>query len=121
MNHASRQRIRVLALRVRLERIAAEAFDRICNPETRGEQGNIRARLTFVLAGVPQEDFAAAHHTVQLARHVYAKTSQVMHGHLGLIDLPDVLVEEWRKVVDDLQALTDRAQRSADRVAVANE
>ena len=105
MNHSTQQRIRVLKLRVRLEVLAARTFDRVCQPAIRGQQNKIRDRLIFALSGVSATEFPAAYSTVQLARHVYTKTSEVMHGRLGLVDLPDGLVSEWEEVVDRLEAL----------------
>jgi hypothetical protein len=60
---------------------------------------------------VPEADFPRARQVVQRARHVYRQTSGVMHGHLGLIDLPDAVVDEWEQIVVELQAIASRAAR----------
>ncbi|GLY19978.1 hypothetical protein Kisp01_69920 [Kineosporia sp. NBRC 101677] len=109
MNHATQQRVRVLTLRIALERVAASSYDRVCRPQTREQQNRISSRLLFVLAGIPEQEFLAARQIVQRARHVYKQTSEVMHGHLGLIDLPDAVVDEWEQIVQDLRSLAQRS------------
>jgi hypothetical protein len=117
VNHATQQRIRVLRLRIRLERIAADAFDRVCDPAVKGQQDRVRHRLIFLLGDVSPEELASAHRTIRLARHVYQKTSEVMHGRYGANDLSDALVTEWEEVVDHVEALS-LGRRLVDRFPI---
>jgi hypothetical protein len=106
VNQATRQRIRVLRLRIRLERVAADAFDRVCDPVLRGQQDRVRSRLLFLLSDVPPDELSSGYRTIRLARHVYRKTSEVMHGRYGALDLSDALVTEWEEVVDNVESLS---------------
>jgi hypothetical protein len=105
VNEATRRRIRVLRLRIRLERVATDAFDRVCAPSGESRTDRVRHRLVFLLDGVPPGELGAAHRTIRLARHVYGKTSEVIHGRYGALDLSDALLAEWEAVVDALEAL----------------
>jgi hypothetical protein len=106
VNHATRQRIRVLRLRIRLERVAADAFDRVCDPVLKGQQDRVRSRLLFLLSDVAPDELPSGYRTIRLARHVYRKTSEVMHGRYGALDLSDALVTEWEEVVDRVESLS---------------
>ncbi len=101
---ATARRARVLDLRIRLERAAAAAFDEVCQPTEEGRQSNVAARLLY-LVDTDRSDAAATHRLVHLGAHVYKRTSDVLHGRVSSLDLPDVLIDEWHEVVVGLEAV----------------
>ncbi|WHT17466.1 hypothetical protein N8J89_30680 [Crossiella sp. CA-258035] len=102
---ATQRRVEALELRIRLERVAVTAFDHVCQPGTPGRNSVIGKRLAFVLGCVPEARRIEAVGLVRLGRHVYAKTSDVLHGRASAVNLPQVVVDEWRAVVERLEAL----------------
>jgi len=101
---ATARRARVLDLRIRLERAAAAAFDGVCKPEVKQRQTDVRTRLLY-LVDPGRSDAAATHRLVHLGAHVYKLTSDVLHGRVSSLDLPDVLIDEWHEVVVGLEAV----------------
>jgi hypothetical protein len=97
-------------LRIRLELLGAGAFDRACQPTQPGEQSRTRARLLCLLHGVPDADLERKYRLIHHGAHVYERTSDVLHGRLVMINLPPAVVDEWRAVVEDLEALGETAQ-----------
>jgi hypothetical protein len=103
---ATLRRIEVLDLRRRMEKVAAFSFDETCNPQIHGEQGRIRERLAFILAIASSEvELVEIYGLLSLARHVYKRSSDVLHGRTNMINLPQVLVDEWRKIIEDVEKL----------------
>lgn len=105
LTSSSQIRVEVLELRIRLELLAAAAFDNACRPATTGRQSNVARRLLFLLDGVPHDRADEAYRLVKLGAHVMKETSNILHGRSGMIDLPRVIVDEWREVVEQLEAL----------------
>lgn len=101
---ATDRRVRVLDLRIRLERAAASAFDEVCQPTETQRQSHVAARLLY-LVDTGRSDATATHRLVHLAAHVYKRTSDVLHGRVSSLDLPDVLIDEWHEVVVGLEAV----------------
>lgn len=106
---AAARRLEVMALRVRLEHLAMRAYDTVCQPPTSGGQGNTKNRLLFVLALAPEKERPAVHRLVHLGRHVYKRSSDVLHGRVAGLDVPDIVIAEWRDVVDALEAVEQPA------------
>jgi hypothetical protein len=98
-------RHRVLDLRIRLERVAARAFDAVCAPESPGRQTDIAVRLTFTVAFVPDEDRLRVRRQARLGAHVYSATSDVLHGRHRAPTLNSALLSEWRAVVEALESV----------------
>jgi hypothetical protein len=96
-------------IRIRLERLSTNAFDRACQPVERGWQSRTKHRLLCLLHGVPSAELARTHRLIHLGAHVYDRTSDVLHGRLGMLNLPPVVVDEWRDVVERLEALGELA------------
>jgi hypothetical protein len=118
----TRRRVEVLELRIRLERLAAACFDEACNPSDRGVQAKIDKRLGFLLHHVSEDQFSRAYGLIRLGRHVYARSSDVMHGRTSMVNVPQVVVDEWRQIVGGLEGLLDECrQQQAERVAEAKE
>lgn len=100
---ATSRRIRVLDLRIRLERVGAKAFDDVCQPAQTGRQSATAKRLIFLVGLVDAARQPDIHRLAKLGGHVYRRTSDVLHGRLNALDLTDVMIDEWRTVVDDLE------------------
>ena len=113
---ATLRRIQVLELRQRLEHAVAQMFDDACKPDEVGKQNKISQRLTYMLAisSSPDESMEI-YSLVRLARHVYAKSSDVMHGRVNMINVPQVVIDEWAGVVGQLEQLFLEGQSRPDR------
>lgn len=107
----SQIRIEVMDLRIRLERLAAAAFDEACRPVIRGRQSRAKHRLLCLLNQLPDDKRAEAHRLIRLGAHVIEESANVLHGRSGLIDLPHVVVDEWRSIVEQLEALAPPPQQ----------
>lgn len=102
----TQRRIRVLELRLRIERIAYDAHAAVCRPEkvaTRPHQAD--AHLSYVLGLVSPDRYMEVHGLIRLARHVYRKSSDILHGRSGLLNAAPVILEEWVAVVEKLESL----------------
>lgn len=99
----------VMELRIRLERLAASAFDRACKPERRGRQERFHSRITFLLHGVPADRSTDAYRLLGLGKHVYSAACDVLHGRAAATSLPPVVIAEWRAIVDRLEQLHNDA------------
>jgi hypothetical protein len=103
LSPATEVRIQVLELRIRIERLGAAVFDRVCEPAEGGRQNRTRDRLLFLLGGCPIEDWQATYRATRLGAWVYRRTSDVLHGRVGGLNIPQVVLDEWRVVVDGLE------------------
>jgi hypothetical protein len=106
MTAATRRRLEVLDLRIRIERLGASAFDEACSPPQKGRQKDVAKRLLYLIVRVEPEKQPDVYRQVRLGRHVYRRTSDVLHGRVNAMDLSDVLIDEWRAVVNDLERVT---------------
>jgi hypothetical protein len=106
------RRLEVMRLRIRLEQAAAAAFDVACGaPSDRmGRQLRVDQRLLFLLASLDPDGQAEAHRTVRLARHVYQRTSDVLHGRLEGLSVPAAVLAEWSAVVDRVEELRPKEE-----------
>ena len=102
---ATSRRLEVLDLRIRLEHAAVEAYVRVCNPPQRPRASGVRVLLLFLVGLVDPAEQPRVHRLAGLGHHVYRRTSDVLHGRLNALDLTDVVVEEWRTIVTDLEAV----------------
>lgn len=98
------ERHHVLDLRIRLERVAARAFDAACAPEQPRRQTDIAVRLIFAVAFLPDDDRWRVRRQARLGAHVYSATSDVLHGRHRAPTLNSALLSEWRAVVEALEA-----------------
>lgn len=112
LDPATYTRLEVMALRVRLERLAARCFDGACDvPEVdKGDHASAKAKLVFVLADLSYTEQDDAYRAVRLARHVYARGSDVLHGRVDGLAVPPVIVQEWRDVVEHLESIAERGE-----------
>jgi hypothetical protein len=105
---ATSRRLEVLDLRIRLEQTAVEAYVRVCSPDRRPRASGVRVLLQFLVGLVSPTEQPRVHRLAGLGNHVYRRTSDVLHGRLNAQDLTDVVVEEWRTIVADLEAVLGR-------------
>jgi hypothetical protein len=104
---ATDARIQVMDLRIRIERLAAAAFDRACQPAIRGRQTRPLHRLPFVLAGLPEEEWISTYRLIRLGKHVYRRTSDLLHSRVGTVNLSQIVIDEWRTVVERLERVIE--------------
>lgn len=113
-NAATVRRQQVIDLRIRLERVAAGAFDAVCRPDQRDVQSAIAKRLVFLVGLVDAERQPEVHRLARLGGHVYSRTSDVLHGRTSSLDLSDVVVEEWRAIIVDMEQIVNGASNLSD-------
>jgi hypothetical protein len=111
------RRVQVLDIRIRLERLAVAGFDRACSPAAETRQSLIDQRLAFLIHSVPDHEIARVQGLIRLGRHVYAKSSDVMHGRTAMVNLPQVVIDEWRTIIEGLEALVHGPHQSEEPVA----
>ncbi len=95
-------------LRIRLERLGAAAFDEACGPAELGLQSQAPTRLLFLLAGCSIEGWQSTYRAIRLGAYVFRRTSDVLHGRVGGLNVPQVVLDEWRAVVDKLEGLASQ-------------
>lgn len=100
-------RIEVLELRLRIERVALEAHRVVCQLPSTTVTNRIPERLAFVLGMVPEDRKGEAIGLIRLARHVYSKSSDVLHGRSSMLNIPEAVSREWRLVVEQLEDIVD--------------
>lgn len=98
----------VIDLRIRLERVAVGAFTAVCAPKNAPRASRIEARLMFLVGLVEAARQPEIHRLAHLGGHVYRRTSDVLHGRTNALDLSDVVVEEWRAAVADMETILHR-------------
>ncbi|MFF3971961.1 hypothetical protein ACFYZ6_19270 [Streptomyces rubiginosohelvolus] len=107
LDAASMRRIEILELRLRIELATMRAHNRVCQPDRPPLYVNdVPGRLSMVIGLVPQEDIMAAVGLVRLAKHVYGRSSDVLHGRSSMADAPEVIIDEWRAIVEKLEIIT---------------
>ncbi|MDQ1039658.1 hypothetical protein QFZ75_006074 [Streptomyces sp. V3I8] len=113
---ASRRRIEIFELRLRIELATVKAYDRVCQPESPLLYINdVSGRLSLVIGLVPHEEIMEAVGLVRLAKHVYSRSSDILHGRSSMVDAPGVIIDEWRTIVERLEIIVG-AQQPADSV-----
>ena len=100
-------RLTVMKLRLRLEHIVVRAVtDSFTDQSVDVGQTDIGKRMPFLLIAyearaTPSELLGL----VRLARHIYRRTSDVLHGRSSMVNLPAVLLSEWEIIVTRLEAI----------------
>lgn len=98
-------RIEVLELRLRIERVALEAHRVVCQLPSITVTNRIPERLAFVLGVAPEDRKDEAIGLIRLARHIYSKSSDVLHGRSSMLNIPEAVSREWRLVVEQLEEI----------------
>ncbi|MGW2298981.1 hypothetical protein [Streptomyces violaceorubidus] len=106
LDSASRRRIEVFELRLRIELATIEAYHRVSQPEKPLLYiNNVTERLSMVIGLVPPGETLEAVGLVRLVRHVYGRASDILHGRSNMVDAPAVIIDEWRSIVERLETL----------------
>lgn len=100
-------RLAVVDLRLRLERVANRAVTASFPVQAVFVgQTHIRERLAFIpVAYEAEAPLAELLGMVRLARHIYRRTSDVLHGRSNMVNLSAVLLLEWEGFVSRVEAL----------------
>lgn len=102
---SSASRIEVLEIRLRIERVALEAYRVVCQESSTSVTNRIPERLAFILGMVSEDRKNEAIGLIRLARHVYSRSSDVLHGRSSMLNVPDAVSREWRLVVEQLEEI----------------
>ncbi|MBQ0827821.1 hypothetical protein [Streptomyces tagetis] len=105
----SLRRIKVLELRLRIERVSFDAYKLVSKPDrppTASSEAD--AQLAFVLGLVGQDRYGEVLGVIRLSRHIYKKSSDILHGRSGLLNASSVVLEEWELVVSRLEGFLDQ-------------
>lgn len=100
-------RLAVVDLRQRIEAIAVNAEARLRGvPDQQFPRNDIRKRLTFIVAAYQD------HRTIEellgmvrLCRHIYKRSSDVLHGRSNLVNLSPVLLAEWEEAISHVESV----------------
>lgn len=112
------RRIRVIIVRRRLEDLAATLVERATGQRPQRHR-MVAHRLKLLAAHVPIEKWASAYGLACRAANTYAQTSSVLHSNRAFGDVPEVLVQEWERVVTEVTiAMEDHPSSSASASAV---
>ncbi len=103
----SARRLLVVNLRHRIEMIAVGAVrDSFPSREVSVEQAQIGKLLAFIPVAYSQKGSTSELlGMARTARHIYKRSSDVLHGRSSMVNLPGVLVEEWADFVKMLENL----------------
>ncbi|GHG24846.1 hypothetical protein [Streptomyces zaomyceticus] len=105
----SLRRIKVLELRLRIERVSFGAYKLVSKPDRPPTVSNgADAQLAFVLGLVGQDRYGEVLGVIRLSRHIYKKSSDILHGRSGLLNASSVVLDEWELVVSQLEGFLDQ-------------
>lgn len=109
-------RLSVVDLRLRIEKLAIRAvFDSFPGAGVLVPQARISERLGFVaVAYGTSATRVELLGKVRLARHIYRRTSDVLHGRSNMVNLSVVLLAEWDACISDLESLAPTIDQDAD-------
>lgn len=101
-------RLAVVELRQRIENIAVDAVrDSFPSQPVAVPRVRIRERLIFVAVaydgGLNRRELFGL---IGLVRHIYARTSDVLHGRSSMLNVSPALLHEWEIAVSTLERLT---------------
>ena len=101
----TRLRVEILDLRQRIERASASVYDAAWLPSQLGTQNRTEKRLAHLWTlkgGSTVRQVSAA---IRMSGHVYRKTSDVLHGRHGIVNVPDAVLNEWKAIVNNLEQI----------------
>lgn len=101
------KRLAVVNLRHRIEMIAVGAVrDSFTSQQVSVEQAQIGRLLAFIPVAYGQKaSMVELIGMVRIARHIYKRSSDVLHGRSSMVNLSAVLVDEWSVFVETLEDL----------------
>lgn len=77
----------------------------VCRPVQAGRQSETGKRLIFLVGLFDAARQPEVHRLARLGGHVYRRTSDVLHGRVNSLDLSNVVIDEWRAIVENLDQL----------------
>lgn len=97
----------IVDLRHRIEVIAVDAVESaLPSLEHAVEQNNISRRLAFLPVVCEQRaPVTELLGMVRIARHIYRRSSDVLHGRSSMVNLPRVLIDEWSDAISQIEQL----------------
>ncbi|MGP5015858.1 hypothetical protein ACTXJX_18930 [Glutamicibacter ardleyensis] len=103
----SETRLEVMKLRLRIEKAAIQAVeDSFPGGIEPVKQRRIRDRLAFITVAYAKEaPLDELLGLVRMTRHVYSRTSDVLHGRSNMVNLPGAMLLEWEELVSRVEAL----------------
>lgn len=111
----SAARLAVMDLRLRLERIATQAVvGSFPDASMEVAPASVGDRLALIL--VAYESKATLPELlgmVRLARHIFSRTSDVLHGRFNMVNLPPVLLIEWETLIERLENFAEPVKQTA--------
>lgn len=101
------RRLTVVNLRHRIEMVAVGAVrDSFPSQPVSVEQVQIGRLLAFIPVAYGQKaPMPELIGMVRTARHIYKRSSDVLHGRSSMVNLPAALVDEWAAFVETLEDL----------------
>jgi hypothetical protein len=113
ISEATARRIRVLEIRLRLERVAVEAHNRACKPENPASYPNgVESYFPYILGLVENQRLMETFGLIRFARYAYQKSSDILHGRSSLLTASTVVLDEWVAAVEALESLLSSTQSS---------
>lgn len=107
VTRATKRRIEVLELRIRIETLAQRCVDRMGPDRTDLPRvGSVKSRLLFALIDLPVDELIERHKQVRLVRFVYRRACDVLHGRVDALQVPDAMLREWRLAIERLELAT---------------
>lgn len=101
------RRLAVVNLRQRIEMVAVGSVrDSFNSQQITVEQAQIKQLLAFFPIAYEQKaSWPELIGMVRMARHIYKRTSDVLHGRSSMVNLSAVLVDEWAAFVEKLEGV----------------
>lgn len=105
VNSHSAQRLAIVDLRHRIEVIAVVAVESaLPTLDHFVEQTEIAKRLAFLPVAyekkAPVSDLLGM---VRVARHIYKRSSDVLHGRSSMVNLSNAMINEWLTAVERIE------------------
>lgn len=96
-------RVRIQALRVQIEIVAARAYATAVSGVPR--QSRVATKLLALLPDPTNVRWSDAYRVIKLAQYCYRRSSDVLHGRSSMVGVTFAMVDEWEQVVADLVEL----------------
>ena len=96
-------RVRIQALRVQIEIVAAHAYSRVASSVPR--QSRVATKLLALLPDPVDATWWDVYRVIKLAQYCYRRSSDVLHGRASMVGVTFAIVDEWEQIVADLVQL----------------
>lgn len=100
----------IVDLRHRIELIAVRLVERaLPSLEHAVDQNHIARRLAFLpVVCERQASVTELLGMVRIARHIYRRSSDVLHGRSSMVNFPRVLIDEWSEAIGQIEQILKR-------------